>query len=170
VQKVDAGLEGQIAPKVTGEVMAGAQFRKYSNDLGTASNKATTFSYGLTLTWQPGTNSSLKLMGLRDNIESVYANSRYYTSTQTNMNFEHNMGKWVGNVGVGYENARYPEVTPGLTDKRNDNYLRASADVDYNIQKWLKAGVGYMFKNRNSNESTNNYDDHQVALEVKATF
>ncbi|MDD4004713.1 MAG: outer membrane beta-barrel protein, partial [Elusimicrobiaceae bacterium] len=56
IHKVDGGLTGQVAPKVTGEIIAGVQFRDYSNNSNTASNKATTFSYGITLAWTPGVN------------------------------------------------------------------------------------------------------------------
>ncbi|MDD4004272.1 MAG: outer membrane beta-barrel protein, partial [Elusimicrobiaceae bacterium] len=170
IHKVDGGLMGQVAPKVTGEIIAGVQFRDYSNNFNTASNKATTFSYGITLAWTPGVNSTLTLKGIRDNIESIYVNSRYYTSTLTDLEFEHKFGKLVGNMSIGYENARYPEITTGYTDKRSDDYLHVSADLDYNIQKWLKVGAGYMFRNRSSNENTYNYDDHQVACQIKATF
>jgi len=171
INKINGGLEGKIANKVTGTVSAGAQFRNYKNSLNTASNNATTFSYGLGLSWQATENSTLLLQGIRDNIESTYVNSRYYTSTLTNLIFNHKIGtKWDVGAAFGYEYVVYPENTPGLNEKRKDGYLRLGVDVGYDIQPWLKAALAYDYKNRSSNEGQFNYKDHVTGLQIRATF
>jgi hypothetical protein len=54
--------------------------------------------------------------------------------------------------------------------KRFDHNTNARVTVDYNIQKWLKAGAAYTYKNRCSNETANNYKDNIVGLNVKGMF
>ncbi len=167
---VDAGLTGNIAPKLTGKLTAGAQFRKYRHDLANADNSRTTGGYGARLSWRPLAKTEVILFGKRANVESVYADSRFYTSTLNDLSASRELNKFKAGVGVSYESVRYPEETPGSNAKRRDSNYNGRATLDYNIQKWLKAGAAYLYKTRVSNERSNNYVDNVVTLEVKGMF
>ncbi|OGS06469.1 MAG: hypothetical protein A2270_07220 [Elusimicrobia bacterium RIFOXYA12_FULL_51_18] len=167
---VDLGLTGNIAPKLTGNLTAGAQFRLYRKDLADASNSRTTGGYGAQLNWRPMEKTEVVLYGKRANVESTFADSRFYTSTLNDLSASRELNKFKAGVGISYESVRYPEETPGSNAKRRDSNYNGRATLDYNVQKWLKAGVGYNYKTRRSNERSNNYVDNVVTLEVKGLF
>ncbi|HOW88673.1 MAG TPA: outer membrane beta-barrel protein [Elusimicrobiales bacterium] len=167
---VDAGISGNIAPKLTGKLMAGAQFRTYRKELAGASRKKTTGGYGAQLAWKPVSKTEVVLYGKRGNVESTFSNSRFYTSTLNDLSVSREINKFKATLGASYESIRYPEEVPGDNAKRRDSYWNGRAGLDYNIQKWLKAGVGYAYKTRVSNYRSNNYVDNITTLEVKGMF
>ncbi|MCX5783621.1 MAG: outer membrane beta-barrel protein [Elusimicrobia bacterium] len=168
---IDGGvIFDNITQKVSGMVKAGVQLRDYEKSLPGAENSATTLSYGMALKWVPQQNSEVSVLGERNNIESLYADSRYYTSTNAEINWKHSVSKFDLGMGVGYEIVSYPEDTPGTTEKRSDKISKFTLGADYNIQKWLKAGVSYGYKNRASNETAYEYADNLIGASIKAMF
>jgi hypothetical protein len=167
---VDMGLSGNLAPKLTGKIMGGAQFRLYRKALGAAENNKTTGGYGVQINWKPMEKTEVVLFGKRANVESTFANSRYYTSTLNDLSVSRELNKFKAGVGGSYESVRYPEEVAGTNAKRRDSSFNGRANLDYNIQKWLKAGAGYAYKTRVSNERANNYVDNVVTLEIKGMF
>jgi len=167
---VDLGMTGNIAPKLTGTVAGGAQFRLYRKDLNDSSNSRTTGGYSAQLKWLPMAKSEVIWYGKRANIESTFGDSRFYTSTINDLSCTHEINKFKAGVGVGYEDVRYPEETIGTNAKRHDGNSSVRASLDYNIQKWLKAGVSHTYKTRMSNEHGNNYVDNVSAIEIKGLF
>jgi len=167
---VDMGLSGDLAPKLTGKIMGGAQFRLYRRDLATASNSRTTGGYGAQLNWRPMAKTEVVWYGNRANVESTFGNSRFYTTTLNDLGVSREINKFKAGMGASYESVRYPEETVGANAKRRDSNYIGRATLDYNIQKWLKAGAGYTYKMRRSNERSNNYVDNVASLEIKGMF
>lgn len=167
---VDAGLTGNIAPKLTGKVTGGVQFRKYRHELANASNSGTTGGYGAQLNWKPAQKTEVILFGKRSNVESVYADSRFYTSTLNDLSVSRELNKVKFTLGGSYESVRYPEEVAGSNAKRRDSNYNGRVVLDYNIQKWLKVSIGDTAKSRLSNERTNNYYDNVVTMELKGKF
>lgn|GEM_PF-905617 len=167
---VDAGVTGKITSRLTGTLKGGAQFRLYKKDLANASNSRTTGGYSAQLNWRAAEKTEVVWFGKRGNVESTYGDSRFYVSTLNDIGFSREINKFKAGIGGGYEALRYPEETAGSNAKRHDGITTARATLDYNLQKWLKAGAGYSYKTRVSNERTNNYVDNIVTLEIKGMF
>jgi len=167
---IDLGLTGDIAPKVVGTVAAGMQARNYQNDKATAKNDITTMGYRAQAVWKAMEKTDVTLFGKRGNVESSYVNSRFYTSTLLDLSVSRQLNKIKAGLGFGYEGVLYPERTTATTPKRLDENTSVRVTAEYNIQKWLKADAGFTYKNRNSNERANEYNDKIFNIGLKAMF
>ena len=171
---VDLGVTGTLGPKLVGTVTAGTQMRNYKQAYTVngvaAADKKTTASYGAQVQWKPLEKTEVVYYGKRGNVESSYSASRYYTSTLNDLSASREVNKFKVGVGTSFETVQYPEDTSATKGKRVDENFNARLTVDYSVQKWLKAGAAYPYKNRASNEKTNNYKDNVIGLELKGMF
>ena len=167
---VDMGLSGNLGSKLTGRIMGGIQSRVYRKDLGTASNSRTTGSYGAQINWKPLAKTEVVLYGKRANVESIYSNSRYYVSTLNDLSVSRELNKFKAGLGGSYEAIRYVEEVPGENAKRRDSNWSGRTTLEYNIQKWLKAGAAYTYRSRVSSYRNSNYVDNVTTLELKGMF
>ncbi len=167
---MDLGITGNIAPKVVGTVKAGVQMRHYAKDLATAKNTLTTGGYSAQAVWKPLEKTDVILFAKRANVESSYLDSRFYTSTLTDITVTRQVKKIKAGVGISYEGVQYPEKNVSTNAKRLDKNTNVRLTAEYNIQKWLKADLGYTYKDRTSNEKGWEYKDNIVALGLKAMF
>lgn len=167
---MDLGLVGNIAPKVEGTVSVGMQARNYKNDSGTAKNDITTMGYSAQAIWKAMERTDVTIYGKRANIESTYGTSRFYTSTMLNVGASRMINKVKLGLNLGYEGVQYPEKTTLTSPKRLDENTSVGITAVYNIQKWLTTDAGFTYKNRNSNERANEYNDKVFSLGIKAMF
>ena len=167
---LDVGITGNLGPKLVGTARAGVQLRNYDESLGTSKDSLTTAGYSAQVQWKALEKTEVIYYGKRGNVESSYVNSRFYTSTLNDISASREVNKFKVGVGFGFESVEYPERTTAATAKRVDHNTNARLSVDYNVQKWLKAGLGYTYKNRTSNEHTNDYKDNVIGFEIKGTF
>ena len=167
---MDLGITGDIAPKITGTVTAGMQARKYDNALGTADDDITTMGYSAQAVWKAMERTDVTIFAKRANIESSYATSRFYTSTMFDIGVSRQINKVKAGLGFAYEGVQYPEKTTATSPKRLDENTSVRLTADYNIQKWLSANAGFTYKNRNSNEKANEYNDKVFTIGIKAMF
>ena len=171
---IDVGVKGNIAPKLVGIVTAGTQLRKYadpkvSNGV-TADDDTSLPTFSAQLQWKALEKTEVILYGKRANVESNYQASRFYTSTLGDLSVSREVRKFKVALGGSFESVNYPEATSAGAAKRVDNNTNLRVNVDYSMQPWLKAGFGYAYKIRNSNESANNYKDNVIGLEIKGLF
>ncbi|HAU89970.1 MAG TPA: hypothetical protein DCW72_07035 [Elusimicrobia bacterium] len=170
---VEVGATGQIAPKVQGTVTAGAQMRKYDDNLNDAKEDANTAQYSAQAIWKPVEKTDVTLFAKRGNVETNYGDARFYTSTLTDLSVSRMVRKFKVTLGLSYEDVRYSDKNNTLSAtelKRNDENASARLLVDYNIQKWLVANFGYSYKDRSSNFDQFEYKDNVVSLGLKAMF
>ena len=170
---MELGLTGSIAPKVVGTVKAGVQMRHYDKDAGTADNDLTTGGYSAQAVWKAMENTEVTVFAKRANVESSYGDSRFYTSTLTDLMVTRQVNKIKVGVGLSYEGVLYSEKydSTSATDKvRADENANARLTAEYSIQKWLKADFAYTYKDRSSNFDNFEYKDNIVSLGLKATF
>ena len=167
---LDIGITGSIAPKLTGTVKAGAQFRKYPNRISNASDSSTTAGYSAQLVWKPAELTDVIFYGKRGNVETKYNNSRYYTSTVGDITLSREVRKIKAGLGFNYESTSYSEKTQLTGRTRVDTNISLRLTADYNVQKWLKAGAGYVYKSRTSNETGFEYTDSVIGLNLKGIF
>ncbi|MCX5792503.1 MAG: outer membrane beta-barrel protein [Elusimicrobia bacterium] len=170
---VDVGATGNLAPKLEGTVKAGLQLRNYDRNLATARNSSTTGGYSAQLVWKALEKTQVVLFAKRGNIEATAGNSRYYTSTLTDLSASREVRKVKVGAGVSFETLNYPErtVTGGVAGpKRFDHNTTLKLTAAYNIQKWLKADFGYSYKNRSSNEGDNKYKVNVIGIGLTGMF
>lgn len=172
---IHLGLVGNIAPKLTGTVKAGAQQRKYTSGPAGVDNDITTGGYSAQLMWKAVPRTDIILYASRNNVETRYNNSRFYTSTLTDLSFAREVRKVKLTVGASYEMIEYAENTPTTGKKREDTNISARLTADYSIQKWLKAGLSFNHKARLSNESNASgvefgYRDNVIGASLKGMF
>lgn len=167
---VDLGLTGNIAPKLVGTIKAGVQFRRYEERLNLAANDVNTGGYSAQLAWKPVELTDVVLFAKRGNVETTYGDSRFYTSNMGDLALSRRVRKITAGVGFNYEAVAYAEKTAAAGHKRLDTNTSARVTAEYDIQKWLKAGAGYIYRNRGSNENAFEYHDNIVRLELKGIF
>jgi len=100
---VELGMVGNIAPKLTGTVKAGAQMRDYATGPTGADNDITTLGYSAQLIWKAVPKTDIVLYAKRANVETSYLTSRFYTSTLTDLSFSREVRKVKLTLGAGYE-------------------------------------------------------------------
>ena len=180
---VDGGVEGRIAPKLTGVIQSGAQFRAYDTAsavyTGAAKNTAT-WMVSTALTYTPLERTSIDLLLSRNLQESTFFPSQYYVANNVGLSFKHKFPtKLTATLNMGMELDQYPGVTPasgqgsigGATGKRRDDVYQIGPGLSYDIQEWLRASAGYLYRTRFSVFSEQfNYADQITTVGLKVLF
>lgn len=165
------GVEGQVAPKVTGEAKVTYNYRNYTHEVNGYDDYANLIGYNLALTWAPTSQNLIRLSGSRDFEETVYSNNRYFVSTGIKLyGSQRIMDKFVAGLTLGYENLSYAkEDNNGI--KRADDVFTIRPEVNYQFKEWLSAGVWYQYRRRASNAGASNfYFNNRIGAFVKAIF
>lgn len=164
------GVEGQIAPKVTGEAKVTYNYRNYTHEVDGYDDYANLVGYNLALTWEPTSQNLIRLSGSRDFEETIYTNNRYFVSTGIKLyGSQKIMDKFTAGLTLGYENLSYAKEVAGV--KRCDDVVTVRPEVNYQFKEWLSAGVWYQYRRRASNAGAANfYFNNRVGAFVKAIF
>ena len=165
------GVEGQVAPKVTGEAKITYNYRNYTHEVEGYDDYANLIGYDISFTWEPTTQNLIRLSGTREFEETVYTNNRYFVSTGIKLyGSQKIMDKFTAGLTLGYENLSYAkDDNNGI--RRSDDVLTFRPEVDYQFKEWLSAGVWYQYRRRASNAGADNfYFNNRVGAFVKAIF
>lgn len=171
VNQVFMGLSLDPAGKLTGQFKFGYGWREFDEDLAGRESKSNTWVADANLVQNFTKYTSLKLSGLRAfRDDGDYDNVPYYM-TAAALTFQHLL---TGKVGVaamaGYERADYQEKTPepitGILKKRTDNVYSTGIGTFYNIQKYLKLRLDYIYINRDSNFEGYSFDENKVMFKI----
>ncbi len=167
---VALGVEGKLAPKVTGEAKATYNYRNYNHDKTGCDNYGDLFGYDVAITWEPTTKNLLRLSGKRDFEETLYTNNRYFIATGVNLYAAQKIkNKFTAGLTLGYENLSYPKAVAGV--KRSDDVYTVRPEIGYQFKEWLSAGVWYQYRRRTSNAgAANYYNNNRVGAFIKAIF
>ena len=167
---VALGIEGQVAPKVTGEAKLTYNYRNYDHDLAGYDSYANLIGYNVAFTWEPTSQNLVRLSGSRDFEETIYTNNRYFVSTGVKLyGSQKIMDKFTAGLTLGYENLSYAKAVAGV--KRSDDVVTVRPELNYQFKEWLSAGVWYQYRRRASNAGADNfYFNNRVGAFVKAIF
>lgn len=169
--RAEVGLTWDTGAKLSGELNFGYQWKGYDNLLDPTGLPyedkdtwvaATSVNYTLTSTT---TLTATVTRGLK---ETGSNSSEYYEDT---------------GVGLGLIQVLYTRFTltvtgayskndynlPVVNQKEHDNYL-ATASLDYRIQDWLTAGVGYLYTRKDSNYAEDEYKINRFMVSLKALY
>ena len=167
--RMGLGINGQIAPKVTGTAKLTYDMRDYSHDLGNAENHPDLLGYYAALTWQASERDTVRLSGERKMEETRYGDNRYFADTLVALYGQHKFNsKWVAALTLGWEDMAYSRYVGGK--KRQDNLYTVRPQVDYVFKEWLMASLWYQYRGRHSNSQRFEYDSNKVGVSVKALF
>jgi hypothetical protein len=73
-------------------------------------------------------------------------------------------------VGGGVNEYSRKETADGRTDFRQDTFLLAGAQADYEIQPWLRVGLEYLRISRDSNFPSFRFVDDRITGRVTVQF
>jgi hypothetical protein len=166
---VGLGVNGQIAPKVTGTAKVTYAMRDYSRNVTGAENHPDLFGYYAALTWKATSKDTITLSGERKMEETLYDINRYFTDTLIAVKGQHKFNsKWAASLLLGWEDMDYARAITG--PKRHDTLFTVRPSVDYMFKDWLMAGVWYQYRTRDSNIHWADYDNNKAGITVKALF
>ena len=166
---VGLGINGQIAPKVTGTAKVTYAMRDYSHDLAGYENKPDLFGYYAALTWKATAQDTVRLSGERKMEETLYGMNRYFADSLVSLYGQHKFNsKWAVGLTLGYEDMSYARYTEG--QKRHDNLYTLRPQVDYMFKDWLMGSLWYQYRGRHSNSQKFEYDSDKVGISLKALF
>jgi hypothetical protein len=169
------GLHWDPTAKLNGELKFGYSEKSYDNKRGWRNNNR----YADKDTWIAETNlqfnasekTRVRTKIMRSIKESTDVTSHYYTDTT----FEFGLNQAVGrrtyvDLGVDLNVARYNAY--GTARTRDDNTVTAKVGLEYRIQPWLRAGVEYGYKRRESSKGFEywEYTNHKGTIKLDAVF
>ena len=163
------GINGQLAPKVTGTAKATYAMRDYEHDKAGADNYADLVGYYVEMTWKPTEHDTVRLSGERSMEETLFVANRYYVDTNVSLYAAHEfLKKWTASITLAYDNMAYPKKVGDV--KRKDDYFSVRPELDYQFKDWLSAGVWYNFTTRGSKLSYAEYDRNRAGAFIRAMF
>ena len=178
---LDFGVEGRIAPKLTGRIQSGVQFRNYDFAVfNGAANYTVNWMVATNLTYTPLERTSIDLLLSRALQESTFAPSQYYVANIVGLSAKHKFPRKItGTLNMGVEFDQYPGFTPssgtdnigGPSGKRRDDLYQIGPGLDYDIQEWLRASASYLYRERFSLFSQQfGYADQLTSVKFSVLF
>jgi len=174
---VGVGIQGVIAPKVTGNIEAGMTYREYDEaPVGGVTRVTRNMTVGSNLTYKPTDRTDVILSLSRGLQESISASNRFYISNSATLDIKHKLPyKFSVGTNFAYGLDKYPDTqfigASGARGDRRDDIYQGGAWVEYDIQAWLSTGLSYVFRERNSTFTGEfNYQDQQTAWNLALKF
>ena len=174
---VDVGLFWDQTAKLNGSVKVGYYWKKWDNVRNNAGNTLedlNTWTITTHMGWLPFARTTLWMDLVKGEIDSVDAT--YYSYDQFIANFE--LIQKVGSkiqvmAGLKYEIDDY-NSTASATEKKF-RIRQANAGINYQIMKWLTAGISYTYKEKNANRMNlatkdEEFKDHQTMFKITGSF
>ena len=162
---VVGGVEIDLTGKTKAEAHAGYMHRNYTD----ATRKDITEpTYGGKLTWNASDLTTVTAAVDTTIEETVVAGSSAYVNRSFNVGVEHALARNVVlNGDLGYANNDYKGFAAG---QRNDDIYSVNAGAKYYLNRNLAAGLGYRFRDRQSNVAGSDYDRNAIMLSLTGTY
>ena len=119
-----------------------------------------------TLDYRISEKSSASLNYVRRSNVSVQSGNASYIVDSVNFLIKQGIGsrgKWMATLNGSYDVYDYQG---NVFAKRTDTVYRIFAGLDYSVQVWLTAGVGYEFNKFNSTSGISEYDVHRITVRL----
>lgn len=163
-----AGITGKVTSKLTYELKAGMESRKYKDS---SLDGFSTPIAGVSLIAHPSSMWGIDLKFLRRAYESNWGQNYYFYQNKTDLGINwYPTSKITATIGTGYEfnqyNTEVLNTETGEMAKRTDGILSAGLNLFYDIQKWLKMGAGYSLRSRNSNFNIWDYSENRISFGI----
>ncbi|MFQ5953230.1 MAG: outer membrane beta-barrel protein [Candidatus Omnitrophota bacterium] len=164
------GIEGIIAPKLTGIAKAGFRFVDYDDK--DASDWAG-FALFVNVKYDATERTELNLYADRTSEESTYQGNSYYEKNKIGLNVNHELMErlWIdGDTFLQYNVYPTESLEGNQITKRRDTLWGLGSGLKYEIKEWLFVNGGYEFKQRDSKFDDLDYNDHKVSARLTLTY
>ncbi|MBW1800173.1 MAG: outer membrane beta-barrel protein [Deltaproteobacteria bacterium] len=169
--RVNLGLTWDSGAKFAGELNFGFQWQSYDNPsdpAGQLYDDTDTWIASTQVTYNATENTSLILSISRAVRVTGATTNEFFEDTSIGLRLTQNlMPKLTLLTGLMYMNNDY---NLPVNNPRDDDTLMGDIGLDYQVQEWLKAGVGYAYNRRDSNIVTEDYTDNQFTFSVSAVY
>jgi Putative beta-barrel porin 2 len=169
------GFRGLVTPKLVATVFGGYE-TAYYGDKGRVTG-AGTISAGLGLGYRIGLRTSATL-GYGHGFRNSPIIGDYYNVDSVTLSVSHSLlARLIFGMTGGYEWRRYRTVDAIMPLDRQDHIVTGRATLDYYIQRWFYAGVGYTLTLNQSNIGSTgvvplgtDYAKHQILGRIGFTY
>ncbi|GGC06657.1 hypothetical protein GCM10011352_36100 [Marinobacterium zhoushanense] len=110
------------------------------------------------VTWEPRTYSAFTLETNRYVAEGSEGAENYIDTTSTSVNWNHQWSSFVSS------DLNYAFINEDYENDREDDTNRIGAGLTYELRRWMSVGVGYQYKDVDSNVSGESYDRNQYQV------
>jgi len=169
--RVNFGVTWETGAKLEGELNFGYQLMDYKNVADVEGDRydgKDTWIAATSITYAATPTIGLALNLTRALRETGSSDNEYFEDTGIGINIKKLvLPKFTLTAGGVYSVNDYN--TP-LTRPREDDSYKVNVDLDYLIQDWLTAGVGYRYEKKDSNYSENSYADTQFLISLSAVY
>jgi len=166
-EQVNLRLNYQATAKLGMYASAGAEFRQFDGNRGTY----TTPVFELGVVHHPFEDTTITLAAGRRIYNSGFLPNQDFADTYVVARFQQRLfQRLYFGLGVGYENSDYFAAANNVSAPRNDDYWFIEPSLDVLITRWLSAGVYYLHRDDNSNESSFSFYDNQVGVRATIRF
>jgi Putative beta-barrel porin 2 len=169
-QQVTISLRGDITPKLTSTFRVGWELRDPDNS---NQESGSGFYMGGEWAYKPTERTIIRLVTERSIQESTFGTTTFYTTTAAQLLAQHQLLPKLSigaRLGGGRNDYSTKDTFNGKTDFRQDWFFVAGANVEYNIQRWLRVGLEYLRTSRTSNFDPFSFVDERVSGKVTLQF
>jgi hypothetical protein len=172
---LDAGLFWDQTAKLNGSVKVGYYWKKWDsirNNAGDTLEDLNTWTITTHLGWKPLVRTTIMIDLIRGEVDSVDATYYSYDQFVAGLTLTQQVvNKLSITVGGNYEIDDY-NSSASATEKKFSLY-QANAGINYQIMKWLTAGISYTYKEKDASKSDfadDEYKDHQTMFKITGSF
>jgi hypothetical protein len=167
---VTIGLRGDITPRFSS---AGYVGYTVENPENSRQGAYTGLVMGGDYTYRPTERINLTLSTQRARQESTFGTNAFYVTSNATLAAQYQILpklSLTARLGGGLNDYSEKETADGKTDFRKDSFILAGAQIEYDIQPWLRVGVEYSRTSRDSNFPSFRFVDDHVAGRVTVQF
>jgi len=167
---ISLGVKGMLTAKSSLDFSIGYLNRDYEDDMKEDFKSVIT---SLTYYYQYSSYTRISLKIKRDITESFFSTGtdtyNYYTDNTISLSLPLRLSNKVSsNIHGIYGVNEYSESALG--EQRTDYLYGAGIKFNYNIKQWLYVGIGYDYRERNSDLDTEDYQNNQYTANLTAEF
>jgi hypothetical protein len=168
------GVNWDASPKLDGEINVGYQWVLFNNEAdvgGFAYQDKDMLVADTSVTYTPFTNSSFKLQLFRALRSSGAGTARFFEETGFGLDYQQKFLTAASfRIGGTYSQDTYnmPESDGG--EDREDDNIKFTVGLDYQILEWLRAGIAYQYWKKDSNYAYNDYTDNRFTGLIGASY
>jgi hypothetical protein len=167
---VTLGVRGDITPKLSSSLQAGYTIENVAS--GSQPGYNGLIASG-DVTYRPTERSSLTLAVQRARQQSTFGTNQFYVTTNATLSGQYQILpklNLTALLGGGLNDYSTKQSADGMTAFRQDTFLLAGAQLDYDIQPWLRAGLDYSRISRDSNFPSFRFVDDRIGGRVTVQF
>lgn len=167
---ITVGLRGDITSKLSSIFRIGYTWEDTVHGNQTSFNG---FIFGGDTTYRPTDRLTFTLSTQRGRQESVFGTDAFYVTSNATLSALYQVLPKVtltARLGGGVNDYSTKQTADGKTDFRQDTFILAGAQVDYDIQPWLRVGLEYLRGSRDSNFPSFRFVDDRVTARGTLQF